>query len=368
MTSMGFDPLVDLSRLLADAAEPRDVLVRLAEFARSLVPVAEVHLVVIDGGRWVCGDDAFDELDDAVVALEARGGPAQLFPLVSRGGLFGALVLRSPDDAELPTELFEAMTNLAAVALDNAQREADLRRTLAELRASREQLVRDERLRVLGELAAIVSHEVRNPLAAAGGALQILHRRLAHAPEEQRIIQSIRERLGALDQMLTDVLAYARPRPPVLAPLELLQLARDVVEEIREDPANVRVSFEAVGEPAQVRADRAQVYGVVLNLAVNAVQACRGVGNIEISVTRGRDLAELVVRDDGPGVPDDIRPRIFDAFFTARPGGTGLGLAIARGVAEAHGGHLDLLPPSSRGAAFRLRLPYGGQALPRVDP
>ena len=206
-------------------------------------------------------------------------------------------------------------------------------------------------------MAAVVTHEVRNPLAAMGGALQILEGRLASAPSERKIVQMVLGRLDGLNAMITELLTYARPKEPLFAAIDLAAIGREVIESAGADPSAAAIRFAVTGGSARCRGDRAQLAGVVLNLVINAVQAMKGEGEITLSVAHAGGWAELTVADGGPGVPEDLRTRIFEPFFTTRGGGTGLGLAIARGILERHRGYLELLSPPPGGARFRLRLP-----------
>lgn len=369
--------LVGFSRLLASALEPADVLSQLAT-AVSCLDVGAAAVIGTSGGeaprvlevrglpeRLIGVTSAAEDIDSEFIQLlidasDGRCVGARTYPLVSGGGLYGALVLldegaTEPDPAR--EELAEAMTNLAAVALNKAFHEAELRRTLDDLRQSREALLRSERLKILGEMAAVVTHEVRNPLAAMGGALQILEGRLAAAPAERKIVRMVLDRLAGLNAMITELLTYARPKEPSFGAIELAQFAREAVESAQADPASAGIVFKVAGSPVSCRGDRGQLSGVVLNLILNATQAMRGSGEITLLATRSPGWSELSVSDNGPGVPEELRARIFEPFFTTRGGGTGLGLAIARGVIERHDGQLDLLNPPGGGAVFRIRLP-----------
>ncbi len=370
--------LVDLSRSLAEATVPDDVLARLADAAVGRLDVEAVVVIgVAEGGSTkvmvarglpeaVLGlTTSGDEFDGVLVRelLTATGGrcsAARTYPLVSGGGLYGALILLDREDhlVDPGTEaLEEAMANLAALALDTSFHEVELRRALEELRQSREALLRAQRLKALGEMAAVVAHEVRNPLAAMGGAMQILEGRLAHAPAEQKIVRMVMERLRGLNTMITEMLSYARPKELSLSSVELFELAQEVVACAAADPAAAGVRLRAEGAQAFCRGDRHQLTGVVLNLVINATQALAGRGDVVVSVSQAEGWSELSVIDDGPGVPEPVRTRIFEAFYTTRGGGTGLGLAIARGVVERHGGTLELQSPPTGGATFRIRLP-----------
>lgn len=370
--------LVDLSRLLAEATVPDEVLARLADAAAGRLDVVAVVVIGVgdDGvtrvlvarglpAEVVGMTSPADDFDGILVrrlidAAEGRAGAARTYPLVSGGGLYGALLLldRGDIDPDAVTEaLEEGMANLAAVALDKSFHEAELCRAVEELRQSREALLRAERLKALGEMAAVVAHEVRNPLAAMGGALQILDTRLSHAPGDQKIVRMVLERLRGLNAMITEMLSYARPKVLSLDSVDLLAIAGEVVESAAADPSGAGVQLQHEGERVLCRGDRAQLTGVVLNLVINAMQALAGRGSVWVRVAQEGAWCELSVVDDGPGVPEALRIRIFEAFYTTRGGGTGLGLAIARGVVERHGGTLELVSPPEGGAVFRMRLP-----------
>lgn len=371
--------LVAFSRLLATVGEPVQVLNHLLDTAAANLDVGAAVLIGpgADGSTVVSmvrglpdsvvGFPA-EEIDGALIdrlllAAEGRCSAARVYPLVSGGGLYGSLLVLDRGGEPDPglDELAEAMTDLAAVALDKGFQEAELRRTLAALKESREALLRGERLKVLGEMAAVVTHEVRNPLAAIGGALQILDGRLDAAPAEQRIVRRVMERLSGLNAMITELLTYARPRELTLSRVDLLTLAQDAAEGAASDAANAGVTFRVVGEPLSCRGDRAQLGGVLLNLVINAVQAMKGSGEVRLEVRSLGDWGEIAVADTGPGVPEALRTQIFEPFFTTRGGGTGLGLAIARGVIERHGGQLVLLD-TGPGATFVVRLPIMGES------
>lgn len=375
--SQAIDQLVAFSRHVSegDIAAER-VLDRLAEALLGLGGVGGVVLVETgpSGSPRVAAsrgievepplsvDSVDEDLERAV--LERSNGAfrhALTLPLVSAGGLFGAAVLLWNGEGVDPVEvrLVEGLVDLAAVALDRAHRTRALRETLDELERSRESLARREKLEALGEMAAVVAHEVKNPLASISGALQVLGQRMASDSTEGRIVDMVVQRLRDLSSMVDELLLFARPRSPALSRVSVARLIEGVSGLFLANPKWQGIDLKVSIEPsdAELVCDAGQVQGVLLNLLLNAAHACEGLGRIELGARACQGLVRIEVRDRGPGVPIELRPRIFDPFFTTKTRGSGLGLAVARQVVEAHRGTIRLESPPDGGARFVLELP-----------
>jgi len=222
-----------------------------------------------------------------------------------------------------------------------------------------ERVRRGERLAAVGGLAASVAHEIRNPLAAISGSAELL----ATAPlehDDARLLSIIRRESSRLSELINDMLAFTRPRPPQPAEVMLERLAREAVENFRADPANAEIEVELFAtEAPMVRADPAQLSQVLWNLLRNAAEAMHARGYVELRVSAPADAThvELSVRDEGPGIPAEQQARVFDPFFTTKEGGTGFGLAIVHRVVEDNGGTIELDSRASVGTTFRLRFP-----------
>ncbi|MGE0432874.1 MAG: nitrogen regulation protein NR(II) [Planctomycetota bacterium] len=229
---------------------------------------------------------------------------------------------------------------------------------------------RKEWLARIGELASIIAHEVRNPLAAIRGALQIIERRLPDGSDEREVAGEVIERVDALNSMVTDLLAYARPKPPAPTEVPLHDLLDDTIRHVRRDPDAAGITIDLACDPMTVRADSPQLVRLFSNLLHNAVQALQGREGdrrVAVSVVPSSDSSDSVdvcVADNGPGVPAAMRSTIFEPFFSTRHRGTGLGLAIASRVIDAHGGSLTLEDTPGGGATFRVRLPLAGPPAP----
>lgn len=209
----------------------------------------------------------------------------------------------------------------------------------------------------LGEMATVVAHEVKNPLAGIGGALQVVRRRLPAGTAEHAVIGDILDRITALNATMEDLLEYARPRPPRRDVVHLAALIDAVVTRCRADPCLQGVTLRGSTQACSVLGDAAMLEGVVLNLLINAGQALGGRGAVEVDTVCDGGEVRVSVRDNGPGIPPALQDRVFEPFFTTRHRGTGLGLAIVRRVVEAHQGKVELRSIQGEGTEVVVRLP-----------
>jgi len=267
---------------------------------------------------------------------------------------------------------------------------ADLRSANRELRSARRGLLRAERLAAVGQLAAGVAHEVGNPMGALLAFLDLAERPDDVPEGTRRHLARARAEVERVRAILRQLLDFSRPPRGEALPVDLPELAREAVGLVRAEARNrgIRFSVQLEGSPPPAWGDPGAIRQILLNLLLNAAHAVREREPAEVRVRIGPaalhartgdgpeaararrhpDAVACEVEDDGPGVPPELRERIFDAFFTTRPPGegTGLGLATAGRLAAEQGGELELLPGSGRGARFRLLLP-APPACPPVD-
>ena len=206
-------------------------------------------------------------------------------------------------------------------------------------------------------MAAVVAHEVRNPLAGIKGAIQVLMSRRAAGDAELPVMRDIVGRIDSLSELINDLMLYARPRAPRLSHVELRPLIADAVTIVRRDPAAQSIEIVVEGEDVSASADDELIRATILNLLINAAQAMAGHGRIVVTARKSGEFATIEVRDTGPGIPQEIRNQVFDPFFTTKARGGGLGLPIARRTAELHGGSLVLECPDGGGTVVTLQLP-----------
>jgi PAS domain S-box-containing protein len=232
-----------------------------------------------------------------------------------------------------------------------------IRYDITERKASEAALRAQEALAQLGKMAAVVAHEVRNPLAGIRGALQVIGKRLPEASREQAIAGEIIGRIDGLNDIVQDLLQFARPRDPILTDVPLELLIHETLPLLRQDPKLTDLLIEVQVDGLVIRADREQIKLALVNVLMNSGQAMQGHGRIEVSARRADRFIELRVVDEGPGIPLDAREHLFEPFFTTKHRGTGLGLATTRRILQAHGGNIELLCPPDGGTTAVMRFP-----------
>lgn len=240
----------------------------------------------------------------------------------------------------------------------------ELTRTGRALDDAHTSLARSERLATVGRLAAGLAHEIGNPLGAISGYVEIARARLPAGadPDLAAAVGRIAEAAARIDRTIRDLLDFARPAPPRLAPLDLAAALATAVRLARVQARFRHVEVETRLPPGlpPVLADEHQLGQVLLNLLLNAGDAMRGEGRVVLSAAAApAGEVEIEVADEGPGIAPEHLPRLFDPFFTTKePGeGTGLGLAISHRIVESLGGALTAERGAGRGAVFRVRLP-----------
>lgn len=231
-----------------------------------------------------------------------------------------------------------------------------IRYDITERKKTEARLREQASLAQLGRMAAVVAHEVRNPLAGIRGALQVIGQRMAPEASERGIVTEIVNRVDTLNAIVEDLLLFARPRPPVIKQVTFADLTTKLRTQLSNDPAfaNIELILEASNVPVHV--DPEMFTLVLLNLATNAAQAMKGRGRLTLSLHQEGEWYDIRITDTGPGIPQDVQTRLFEPFFTTKARGTGLGLATARRIIESHGGTLTLACPEAGGTVATIRL------------
>jgi PAS domain S-box-containing protein len=232
-----------------------------------------------------------------------------------------------------------------------------IRYEITDRKRSEERLREQAALARLGEMAAVVAHEVKNPLAAIKGALQVIGGRMPETGRDRAIVGDIVARVDSLNDIVQDLLVFARPREPQLGPVALADLVESTVGLMRKDPAQAGLVVQVSGDNPIVQADAEQLRIVLLNLLLNAAQANGHGGRITVDIHANELAATVAIADEGPGIPDEVRARIFEPFFTTKHRGTGLGLPTARRVVERHRGTIDIDCPPAGGTVVTVTLP-----------
>jgi signal transduction histidine kinase len=308
------------------------------------------------------------------VAVLATGGATLMTRLVERpvAGLIRAMAKVEGGDLETRAEL---------PARDELGRLADSFNTMVEkLKAARAEievyqqnrLARAERLATLGEIAASLAHEIKNPLAGIAGAVEVMAEELPEVDPRKEIMHEILTQVHRLDRTVRDLLAFARPGKPDVEPCDIHQILDRVLILLAENPEAKRMRVVQAYQPGipRVPADGRQLRQVFLNLILNAVQAMPAGGQITLqtalhndSGAEGEDspapgpVVEIAVTDTGPGIPPNTLKDIFTPFVTTKRRGTGLGLSVSRRIIEDHRGWITAESPAGQGATFRVFLP-----------
>jgi signal transduction histidine kinase len=231
---------------------------------------------------------------------------------------------------------------------------------LTEAKELEDRVRKSDRLAAVGELSASIAHEIRNPLAAISGSVEVLSRELALDGENHRLMVLILKESQRLNRILTDFLTYARMGRPAYNKVELCHIVADIRELLKRHesvPANVELRFDTDESVAYVVADEGLVRQLVMNLALNACEALDGrAGEVVFRLGRvpGDRSLWLSVSDNGPGIPPEIADRVFQPFFSTKKNGTGLGLAIVHRICNVLRLKLGLQTGPDKGTTFTI--------------
>jgi signal transduction histidine kinase len=356
-------------------------------------------------GRVLTAFDSAESYPDAAIAERVRDALGALdaevaVPLWQRGELVGVLTAGPKRSGLFYTagdaDFLRALAHQAAIALQNAasyeelvvlntrleERVAerteqlevsnrDLAAALQDLRQTQVQLVQSEKMASLGRLVAGVAHEINNPVSFIATSVSPLRRRLERAaaaapPEMQRLLSEADEIVGIMERgaerttaIVRDLRSFSRLGEATRKPVDLHE-GIDTTLRLLEARWRDRITIHRdYGDLPPVECDPGQLNQVFMNVLANACDAIGSSGNLWITTRVDGELADVAIRDDGPGMPPDVMDHVFDPFFTTKDvgGGTGLGLAISHQVVTAHGGTIDLETAPGTGTTVRIRVP-----------
>ena len=229
-----------------------------------------------------------------------------------------------------------------------------------------EQLRRSERLSALGELAAVLAHEIRNPLGSIKGTAEILKDDYREGDKKYEFLEILLKESDRLNRVVEDFLRLSRPQPMMFVTCDLGEELRSVVMLVMAEAADRGLSLGLhADESLLIRGDRDKLHQAFLNIILNGIQSTPADGSLNIHAWRQehdlKDRSEVRIdfQDTGAGIPEDLRKRIFEPFFTTKQEGTGLGLAIAKRIIDAHGGRIEVSSAPSTGTIFTVFLPAG---------
>lgn len=218
-----------------------------------------------------------------------------------------------------------------------------------------------ERMAALGRLAAGLAHEIRNPLSSISSSVQLLRTSHVLTEEDRELCDIVQRETARLNELVTDMMNVSKPQKPQPIPVDVAAIAGEVVQLAARSgraASDVRVTLEGPNDGARVvRADPAQLRQLIWNLVRNAVQASSAGDTVRVSIADGPNATVVLsVADDGVGLDEEAKERLFDAFFTTRSHGTGIGLAVVKRIADEHGFAISVDSERGRGATFRVML------------
>ena len=314
-------------------------------------------------------EDPRFQTSHSVIAYQIRSVLAA--PLLAKEELIGAIYVDTRLSARLFGEsdlaLLSAMANQAAVAIQLARlyedlqaRNTELQQALRELQDAQDELIRAERLSVVGRMAASIIHDLKNPMTTIKGYAALLGREDLNPEQRERFSGTITRSVDTFVQMTQEILDYARGGGP-LQPQEIQvgDFIEDLCTFMERDFSDKGLTLvRELHYTGPLLADEIKLRRALYNIASNARDAMEAGGSLTISAIRAGDSVELRLRDTGPGIPETIRGTLFEPFVTCgKATGTGLGLAIAKKTVEDHGGTIAVDSAPGHGATFTVRLP-----------
>lgn len=296
-------------------------------------------------------DDAFGfSMREALGAQKPTGVVYASFALSGGGSrdleVETSFVLRHGEQKGTP---FDAMQGMIV-----------LMRDITEIRALQLAANRNDRLKELGEMAAMVAHEIRNPLGGIKGFASLLERDLKDQPEKAQMAKHIIEGTDNLNKLVTTILNYARPVKPKIELGDLVALTRDLLALIQADgnvQANVKFVLNTPFKELTIPFDMMLMKSALLNLAVNAIQAMPDGGVLTIGLTNNEGQSVITMADTGKGISPENIKKLYTPFFTTRSNGNGFGLAEVLKIVQAHGGTIDVKSEVNQGTEFTIKIP-----------
>ncbi len=258
---------------------------------------------------------------------------------------------RRRDGREFPLHL-----SVGEMWLDGERKFTGILHDLSQRVAIEQQLREQAALARLGEMAAVIAHEVKNPLAAIRGAIQVIGQRVPTSTDRS-VIAEIVARIDLLDRLMKEMLLFARPPVARPVPTDIAGLVVATADLLAQDPLMRDIRVEVAGSAPPIKADAHMLQIVFQNLLLNSAQSMSGRGRIDVLVNVDGSSCHVSVSDQGPGIPPDIRERIFTPFFTTKARGSGLGLPTAKRLIEAHAGEMRVECPPDGGTTFHITLP-----------
>jgi signal transduction histidine kinase/DNA-binding NarL/FixJ family response regulator len=293
-----------------------------------------------------------------------------LVPLASRGKPLGILLAdnfinKQPINDE-DVEQLRAFANHASLAIENSHLYKSLREKVEELssaynelQVNRDKLIRYERLSAVGEVAAKVTHEIRNPMVAIGGFARRILKKDSDGELNRNYLKIIVEEIGHLENILTDILYFAKPAMPICSNVDLNGIVSGIIEmlEVEMEEHTICIERHLDAEMPLLSLDENQIRRVLINVMRNAMQAMPEGGTITVSTVYENQWVTVEIADTGIGISDDDIDKLFDAFFSSKSTGSGLGLTVSAQIINNHGGTIEVKRREPKGTVFIIKIP-----------
>jgi signal transduction histidine kinase len=391
--------LLDVARAITASLDLRQRLVASADGLARLVDASNAFILLVDektgelvvtesdsrwtgaglGESWPAHSAAGKAIRDrkVIVIEDAQASPVVFralveqydirsliaLPLVVSDELIGCVVAIEMRHARAwtPTQLqrAEVIAHQIAIAVAHARLYAEVKRSYEELARTQEELVKRERLAALGQLAATLAHEVRNPLGVLFNSISTLGKTVTLDDDGKTLLGIMDEEARRLERLVRELLEFVRPVTPTVESESLHGVVDEALDAARRElgKGSARLSNEVSPALPPVPVDAAMLRRALLNLVVNGGQAAGANGNVAVRAATSPAGVRIEVVDDGPGIRPDVFPHIFAPFFTTKATGTGLGLAIVKEIVDAHRGEIRVDSGQGRGTTIAIELP-----------
>ncbi|MGB5107046.1 MAG: ATP-binding protein [Candidatus Zixiibacteriota bacterium] len=254
-------------------------------------------------------------------------------------------------------EIVEIVFYFALAVLIGAlvDREFRARRRQEDMRL---QLERSQKLSLVGQVAAGVAHELKNPLASIKGAVEIISDETTNENDRAEFKNILFREIKRMDGTVTEFLEFARPKPTRIEEIDLSTLLQSSLRQLEAQVSREHIQIAENIEPAiLIPGDREKLHQLILNIMLNAMQASKSGDTVVVNLASSNDHVELSIKDNGEGISSENLERIFEPFYTTRATGSGLGLAIVKSIVDAHRGAIDITSESGKGASVVVKLP-----------
>jgi signal transduction histidine kinase/FixJ family two-component response regulator len=306
--------------------------------------------------------DSPGDLDLQSILKEHHFGAVICIPVERREG---SLVFMAGRDIDEPgfqlvdLELFGLLARQADVAFENARLYGELRGNVRQIEESQRALIQAEKMSAVGRLTASIAHEVNNPLQSVRNCLHLAGRKEMSEDERENYQKLAEDELDRLMSTVQRMLDFYRPGTLSRTPTDVAELIRRVLDLLEKQLSGggVIVEEDIATNLPPVNVVSNQIQQVFFNITLNAMEAMKEGGVLGIKARSVNDNIEITFQDNGPGVPEDLRDKIFEPFISLREDGTGLGLSVSYGILTAHGGSLELESSNSQGACFKVFIP-----------